>query len=364
MTDRTSRLVNDIHRMAKAIGRPVQFMEVCGTHTVSIFRHGIRSLLPENVTLVSGPGCPVCVTAQRHIDAAIQLAEIDNLIVATYGDMIRVPGKRGSLERQRARGGDVRVVQSTLSALELAERAPDKQVAFVAVGFETTAPATAVALMEAEKRGIENFSVLAAHKLVVPAILALLQDGEVSLDGFMCPGHVSVVIGSEAYRPIVEDYGIPCVIAGFEPEGILTCLASLLRQVAAGGARLENDYAAAVKPHGNEVALGIIDRVFAVADAPWRALGVIPNSGLELRPRYARFDALRRFGIELGEDEDDPACRCGEVIQGKVRPDECSLFGTVCSPYSPIGPCMVSGEGTCSAWFKYRRPSKPAPVGA
>ncbi len=328
-------------------------MEVCGTHTVSIFRNGIRSLLPDNVRLVSGPGCPVCVTAQRHIDAAIELSNRPDVIITTYGDMVRVPGRRGSLEQRRAAGADVRVIHSTRSALELAKRHPDREVVFIAVGFETTAPATAAALDEAHRSDIENFSILPAHKLVVPAMLALLEAGDVPLDGFLCPGHVSVIIGSEAYRAVVERYHVPCVVAGFEPVNILQGLIALLSQVDEGQARLENVYGLAVTEHGNPVALRLLEQVFEVSDTPWRALGVIPRSGLDLRPTYERFDALKRFDIELGEDEDHPDCRCGEVIQGKVTPDECDLFGSGCTPMNPVGPCMVSSEGTCSAWYKY-----------
>jgi len=320
-----------IRRAARRIGRPVTLMEVCGTHTVSIFRSGIRTLLPDSVRLVSGPGCPVCVTAQRDIDAAIELAERDDVVVTTYGDMVRVPGRRGSLERKRAEGADVRVVGSIRCALETARNAPDKQVVFIAVGFETTAPATAAAIREAKRLGIDNFSVLAAHKLVVPAMTALLEDEDVPLQGFLCPGHVSVIIGAEAYRPVVEDYRIPCVVAGFEPCNILSGLARLMRQIERGECLLENAYGIAVTPQGNVVAQRLLDEVIEVVDAPWRALGTIPRSGLALRPSYRPFDARERFGITIGADEDYPACRCGEVIQGKVNPPECSLFATACT---------------------------------
>lgn len=349
------QLATELHRLAERIGREARFMEVCGTHTVSMFRHGLRSLLPRNVQLISGPGCPVCVTAQRHIDAAIALSQVSHVILATYGDMIRVPGRLGSLEASRARGADVRAVNSTLTALKLARDHPLREVVFVAVGFETTAPATAAALKRASQEGVRNFSVLVAHKLVVPAMLALLASGDDRLDGFLCPGHVSVIIGAEAYRPVVERHRRPCVVAGFEPEGMMAGLLALLRQTAAGEARLENVYPQVVSADGNRAALKLLDEVFTVADEPWRELGVIAKSGLKLRPAYERFDALTRFGIELGEDEDHPACRCGEVIQGRIHPKECRVFGTACTPLSPLGPCMVSSEGTCSAWYKYGR---------
>lgn len=345
----------EIDRLCRRIDGRVQLMEVCGTHTVAIFRSGIRSMLPPNVRLVSGPGCPVCVTAQRHIDAAIELGSRPGVIVATYGDMMRVPGRRGSLEQLRAAGADVRVVASARSALQIARQNGRRPVVFLAVGFETTAPATAAIVLEAASRRVENFSILMCHKLVVPAMRALLEAGDAPLDGFLCPGHVSVIIGWHAYRSIVADFAKPCVVAGFEPAQIMLGLVHLLRQIAERRADLENVYAAAVSPEGNRVARELMGRAFVVADAAWRALGDIPNSGLELAPSYRELDAVERFDLAIGRDEDDRACRCGEVIQGKVDPPECSLFGTTCTPLTPVGPCMVSSEGTCAAWFKYAR---------
>lgn len=333
----------------------VQIMEVCGTHTVSIFRNGIRSLLPANLRLVSGPGCPVCVTAQRHIDAAIELAAREDVIVTTYGDMMRVPGHHGSLEELRATGTRVHIVNSARAALQVAREHEHGPVVFLAVGFETTAPATAATVLEADQTGVENFSVLMCHKLVIPAMLALLDDDDVPLDGFLCPGHVSVIIGANAYHPIVERYGKACVVAGFEPEQILVGLLELVRLIADGQPAVTNVYTGVVSADGNRVALDLLDRVFVRASAPWRGLGMIPASGLELAPAYQRFDALLRFGMRLGEDRDDPNCRCGQVIQGKVDPSQCVLFGRVCSPLHPVGPCMVSSEGTCAAWYRYSR---------
>lgn len=343
----------DIERLARRIARPVKFMEVCGTHTVSAFRAGIRELLPESVRLLSGPGCPVCVTAQRHIDAAIELASRERIMLATYGDMIRVPGRLGSLERLRAAGARIRVVGSARGALHLARENPDTDVVFLAVGFETTAPATAAVIIEAAEAGMENFSILSSHKLVIPAMAALLRAGT-ALDGFLCPGHVSVIIGSRAYEPIARDHRKPCVVAGFEPGQIMTGLIHLMRQVAEGRAEVENVYPAVVNESGNRAAIELLDQVFRAADTVWRELGEIPQSGLELRTRYGRFDAARRFGLAYGADEDHPACRCGEVIVGRAEPSECALFGRGCTPLTPIGPCMVSGEGTCAAWYKYR----------
>ncbi len=358
----------ELDALAARLPRRVQLMEVCGTHTVSIFRAGIRAMMPANVRLLSGPGCPVCVTAQRHIDAAMELAMRPGVILATYGDMLRVPGRRGSLERCRAAGADVRVVTSARGALDLARANPRQTVAFLGVGFETTAPATAAVVQEADRAAIENLAVLVSHKRVVPAMRALLDGGDIALDGFLCPGHVSVIIGAEAYRGIVTDYRMPCVVCGFEPPQILAGIVHLLRQVVGGAARLENVYGAAVTPAGNRVALGLLADVFSPAATPWRELGTIPDSGLELRPRYRRFDAAARFALNVNEDIDNPACRCGLVIQGKLDPPECRLFGRGCTPLTPIGPCMVSSEGTCAAWYRYsgiaaRRPAGSATSG-
>jgi hydrogenase expression/formation protein HypD len=252
-----------------------------------------------------------------------------------------------------------------MTAVRLATQLPEKQVVFVAVGFETTAPATAAAILEAAGAGLKNFSVLAAHKLVVPAMMALLANGDSRLDGFLCPGHVSVIIGSSAYRTVVEQHHVPCVMTGFEPPGILKGIIALLRQILSNEARLENVYSAVVSPEGNQVARAMLDRVFEIADAPWRAMGTIPRSGLSICDEFASFDALRRFHLHLSEDRDLPGCRCGEVIQGRVEPVECALFAKTCTPMNPIGPCMVGSEGTCSAWFKYHRrtyPSRMSPV--
>lgn len=348
-------LRDELAACCERIDRPLQLMEVCGTHTVSLFRSGVRSLLPASLRMVSGPGCPVCVTAQRHIDAAIELAQRDGVLIATYGDMLRVPGRAGSLERLRALGARVLVVNSARTALQAAREDRGTDVVFLAVGFETTAPATAAVLLEAERGGDENFSVMTSHKRVVPAMLALLTAGEVPLDGFLCPGHVSVIIGAEAYRPIVERHRKPCVVAGFEPEQMMRGILALARQVESGRAALENVYRGVVSDDGNRVAQALMRRVFVAADTPWRALGTLRESGLDLSPAYRRFDAMRRFGVHVGEDVDDPECRCGEVIQGKVEPAECPLFATRCTPLTPIGPCMVSSEGTCAAWHRFER---------
>ena len=357
MTDSISMLMDQVTTLTRRVGRPVQYMEVCGTHTVSLFRSGVRSMLPVGLKLISGPGCPVCVTAQRHIDAAIELSTNQQVIIATYGDMLRVPGRLGSLERRRAEGARVEIVNSASSALSLARSHPTDEVVFLAVGFETTAPATAVVVQEADRRNINNFSVLMCHKRVVPAMLALLADGHSALDGFLCPGHVSVIIGSAAYQPVVTRHHAPCVVAGFEPRQMLMGIHRLLQQTLGGEARLENVYPACVSSAGNTAAQMLMRRVFRIEDAPWRALGTIRGSGFALAPRFAQFDAMSRFGIVLGADADHPDCRCGEVIQGRVEPRECPLFDRACTPMSPVGPCMVSSEGTCAAWHRYQRSS-------
>lgn len=355
MREQMDRLRSRLDELAAKQERPLQFMEICGTHTVNACRAGLHSILPENVRMISGPGCPVCVTAQRVIDALVKLGNEQQATIATYGDMLRVNGEGGSLERARSEGAAVRVVTSAMEAVDLAEREPGRQVVFAAVGFETTAPASAAAVLAAEKRGLENFSILTAHKLVMPAMRALLADPEIAIDGFICPGHVSVIIGSEAYRPIVDEYGSPCVVVGFEALQIMQGIVRLTELRQSGTPALENLYPQVVRPDGNPHAMRLLDQVFEPCNEAWRALGEIGESGLGLRPEYARFDARTKFGIEYGEDHEPPGCRCGEVITGRVRPDECPLFVKVCTPLYPIGPCMVSSEGTCQAWFRYRR---------
>jgi len=340
---------------AASLDRRVTFMEVCGTHTMSAFRCGLHSLMPENVRLLSGPGCPVCVTAQCDIDLMIAHAMDRPATICTYGDMMRVPGQRGSLERARTAGADVRVVYSTMDAVNLAEREPDLQVVFAAVGFETTAPATAAALIAARKRKLTNFSVLVSHRRVVPAMTALLDAGEVALDGFLCPGHVSIIIGAQAYRPIVDQYHMRCVIAGFEELGMAAALARLTELVRDDQIKLINQYPEAVSDAGNVKAQQMLDEVFEHGSVRWRGIGPIPESGLVLRPEFEPFNAQKRFGLATPEDAEPKGCRCGEVISGLIDPPDCKLFDNGCTPVHPIGPCMVSSEGTCQAWFKYNR---------
>lgn len=349
-----------LNEAAAAVDRDLHFMEVCGTHTVNAFRSGLHSLMPENVTLLSGPGCPVCVTAQGDIDMLIELGRRDDCVLCTYGDMIRVPGESGSLEQARSDGADVRVVYSALDAVKMAAKQPDRQFVFAAVGFETTTPATAVAVLEAEKRGLDNFFILVSHKVILPAMRALLDAGEVNLDGFLCPGHVSVILGAEVFRPIVEEYSQPCVIAGFEDVQIAGGMMRLVELAREDECRLENQYPQAVTDEGNRVAQQIVDRVFEPDDERWRALGVIPGSGLKLRPAYRQFDAEAHFALEAFDHPEPAGCRCGQVITGLATPNDCALFGRSCTPIDPVGPCMVSSEGTCQAWFKYARKPQPA----
>lgn len=330
-------------------------MEVCGTHTMAIAAHGLRTLLPQGLELISGPGCPVCVSDSAYVDQAVLLSQLPiRAIVATYGDMVRVPGSTGSLAQARSAGADVRVVMGASAALDLARANPCRQVVFLGVGFETTAPGTALALQQARREGIGNFSVLTAHKTIIPAMEALLADLDNSIDAFLCPGHVSVIIGSDAYKPLVERFGRPCVVAGFEPGQILMGLVEILTQLRDHRPRASSVYGV-VRPEGNPTARAVLEEVFQPAEAVWRSLGSIPGSGLELRPAWQDFNAAQRFGLPKPRSFDPPGCRCGEVIRGRRRPAECSLFGKRCRPTQPVGPCMISSEGACAAAYRYER---------
>ena len=352
MLERIYKAQQLMNEACKTLGRQINIMEVCGTHTVSIFRNGIRSILPKKLKLLSGPGCPVCVTSQGYIDIVLQLAERDDVLIATYGDMIRVPGKGGSLETKQA-GANVKVVLSSEDALQLAKDNPEKKVVFVAVGFETTAPATAVVVKDAAAGSVENFCILSGHKLVVPAMRALVSEKNHNIDAFLCPGHVSVIIGYRSYAEIAERFGRPCVVAGFEPMQIIEGLAEICRQLAAGKAELKSVYTAVVTEQGNTTAQKIIAEYFEPADGYWRGLGKIEKSTLKLKDKYSRFDAFKKFDITETPGEDASGCRCGEVLCGLIGPTDCGLFGKSCTPETPIGPCMVSSEGVCAAWFKY-----------
>lgn len=348
----SARLLQQLQSYA---GPPAAVMEVCGTHTVSVARMGLRSLLPPGVRLLSGPGCPVCVTPVETFDEAIFLIREARVVLATYGDALRVPGSEGTLADAKAEGGEVRVVYAVTDALDLARQRPDREVVFLGLGFETTSPSVAWAVRTAAEQGITNFSVLSAHKALLPAMAALLADPEVRIDAFLCPGHASMVLGVKGYRPLAEQYGVPCTVAGFEPNDVLVGLIRLLGSVARGKAEVINTYPRAVSEGGNPSARQILGEVFALVDSRWRGLGTLPRSGYEMHERYARHDARRRFleGREFPGTE-PPGCLCAEVLRGKVAPEGCPLFGVGCTPEAPVGACMVSSEGACGAHYRYR----------
>jgi len=354
------RLADDIERLVGDLGREVSFMEVCGTHTMAIFRYGLGQMLPPQVRLISGPGCPVCVTPPSYIDLAIEIARIDGVTVATFGDMVRVPGTHSSLEEEKARGADVRVVYSPLGALEIARKNPEKSIVFLAVGFETTSPTAAAGLLKAREEGLKNFCILSAHRLIPPAIRALLAAGA-KIDGFILPGNVSVIIGRAPYNFIAEEFGVPAVITGFEPVDILLALRMLLSQIRESRQEVEIEYKRAVKPEGNKRAVETLHQVFEVREGQWRGLGHIPESALILKPEFQHFAAEEIFDISLEASREPSGCRCGEVLRGVLEAEECGLFGTGCTPQHPVGPCMVSSEGTCAVHYKYGR--SPSAVG-
>jgi hydrogenase expression/formation protein HypD len=336
--------------------RELAIMEVCGGHTHAIYKHGIDELLPPGLELVHGPGCPVCVIPVGRVDDAVALALEPNVIFATFGDMLRVPGSKGSLLDARSRGADVRMVYSPLDALELARSDPDREVIFFAIGFETTAPSTAVTLLQARSEGIENFSVFCNHVTIAPPLKVLLDAPELRLDGLIAPGHVSAVTGSRAYDFIASEYERPVVVAGFEPLDILQAVLMLVRQLVEGRSEVENQYTRVVREQGNPRALQAIEQTMELRDTfEWRGLGSIPRSGLRLREEFAAWDAERRYTVPGVSVPDHKACRCGQVLRGLVKPWECKVFGTACAPEHPIGTCMVSSEGACAAYYRYGR---------
>lgn len=337
-------------------GRSYAFMEFCGGHTHAVFRYGVRDLLPANVRLVHGPGCPVCVLPVRRLDDAIELAERHRVILCCHGDLMRVPASgRRSLISVKAEGADVRMVYSTLDALEIARSNPDRQVVFIGIGFETTAPSSAVAVLRAESEGIRNFSLHGHHVLTPPAIHRVLE-GPVRIDGILGPSHVSAVIGSRPYEPVSARFGMPVVIAGFEPLDVMASVLMLIRQVNEGRAEVENQYTRVVVPDGNRKAQALVARVFETRDAfEWRGLGSVPHSALRFRDAYAAFDAERRFEISPKDSRENKACRCADILRGLIEPPDCPLFGRVCTPETPMGACMVSSEGACAAHWTHRR---------
>ncbi|OGS04415.1 MAG: hydrogenase formation protein HypD [Elusimicrobia bacterium RIFCSPLOWO2_02_FULL_61_11] len=350
--------LSEISRLAPAAaaktGGQVNFMEVCGTHTMAIAASGMRKLLPKELRMLSGPGCPVCVTSQGDIDRVLALAAIPGVIITTFGDMLKVKGSKGlDLQSARERGADVRVVYSPLDAVALAAAEPSREVIFIGVGFETTAPVIGGAVVRAEKAGLGNFSSTAFFKLVPPALELLLSDPENRIHGFMLPGHVSAIIGTGPYKFVAEKYRVPCVVTGFEPLDILSGINMLLKQVLSGEPKVEDEYFRAVRAEGNPAAQKLMKEVFSVTTANWRAIGPVPGTGMEFSKAYARFDAVKRFGIKYEEAPEPKGCLCGKILLGKALPPDCPLFGKACTPSSAVGPCMVSSEGACAAWFKY-----------
>lgn len=342
-----------IDAVAKLAPQNATLMEVCGTHTVAIARNGIRNLMPEGLHLASGPGCPVCVTANRDIDTVIALARIPNVTIATFGDMTRVPGSTSSLLKEQAAGRAVTIVYSPLDAIRLAQEQPDREIVFVGVGFETTTPLVAMAIKRAYAAGLRNFSVFVAHKNMPGALEAIINDPQLQLDALILPGHVSTIIGTEPYRFLADRYGIPGVVTGFEPVDVLQGIAMIMRQLHEGRAEIEIAYARGVMPEGNPVARAAIDEVFETCPAVWRGLGEIPGSGYRIRDQFATFDAVHRFSPLVEPTQDPKGCRCGDVLRGIMAPNECPLFRIVCTPENPVGPCMVSSEGSCAAFFRY-----------
>jgi len=349
-TELAKKLVKRIERLST---RPTRLMEFCGGHTVGIMKNGLRQLLPPTVEMLSGPGCPVCVTANADIDKAIALANLSDVIITTFGDMMKVPGSYSSLQQARAQGGDIRIVYSTQDALQIARDNSAKSVIFIGIGFETTAPTIAASILQAKAEKIGNFYVLCLLKLCPPVMKALLDLGEIKLDGIVCPGHVSAIIGSHPYEFIPSNYGIACVVSGFESLDILLSVAMLVEQIETGNPRVEIAYRRGVKPEGNIKALELMEKVYETDKADWRGIGEIPGSGLKLKKEYEKFDANLSFNFTVKPVQEAKGCICGEILRGVKTPADCKLFRKVCIPENPVGPCMVSSEGACSAYYMY-----------
>lgn len=349
-------VIEKAQEFQSVFGRKPAFMEVCGSHTMALAKSGVKQCLIEDVKLISGPGCPVCVTDQQSIDAMISLAEEDGRIICTFGDMVRVPGSQRTLLDAKTEGRDIRVLYSPVDAIRIAQENPDKEVIFLGIGFETTIPILAILVGQAHKLQLENFSVWMTTKLVEPILRSLLDAGEVRLDGFLLPGHVSIVLGEDSYQFLAQEYNVSGVISGFEPAELLSGIYKLIQLALNNEAKIINDHRSIVTKEGNTVAKAWMDTYFTVCDEAWRGIGVIQNSGLEIKPEYEQFNAKKKFQVKLGEPK-KTKCRCGEVIRGLISPNECSLFGKACRPVNPIGPCMVSAEGSCSAYYQYMRES-------
>ena len=342
-----------VGELQKAVTKPLRIMEVCGSHTMAIFRNGIRSILPEGLELISGPGCQVCVTSAPHMDAFISMADKPGVRVAIFGDLFRVPGSNGSLANASSRGAKIDIVYSSMDALEIAKNNPEDLIVFLGVGFETTTPGIAATILAAKTQCIRNFVVFSTQKVMPPPLIALLNDPALKINGLLCPGHVSAIIGAGAYQPLAENYNLACVVAGFETVDLLNGLIFLARQIGRGEAKVENAYERVVSWEGNPRAMKMVDEIFEPTDMEWRGLGVIPGSGLKIRDKYAEFDAQVRLDITLPEAKEAKGCMCGNILKGINNPRECPLFNSRCTPANPIGPCMVSSEGTCAAFHKY-----------
>ncbi len=340
---------------ARVLSRDVRIMEVCGTHTTEFFRTGVKDIFPARLSLVDGPGCPVCVTQNEYLDRAIEIGKVHGAIIATFGDMIKVPSSYSSLGREKAEGMRVEVVYSPVDAVDLAEQNPGSQVMFLSVGFETTAPAEAIAVRTARERSIKNFSILCGNKVTVPAVRALLDAREVNIDGFILPGHVSAIIGVNAWKFIADEYKKPCVVVGFENHDLIRGTQMLLDLIESGRPELLNEYTRVVRDGGNLKAQEIMYEVFDTVDTEWRGIGVIPGSGLALKSGFAEFDAQKKFPVTPPPPKEHPGCRCGDLLRGLIIPTDCPLFGRACTPERAVGPCMVSTEGPCSAYYKYGR---------
>lgn len=348
-------LIEKIEKIALKIDKKINIMEVCGTHTMAIGKYGIRKIIPENVNLISGPGCPVCVSSEDYIDKAIEISNLPDTIITTFGDMMKVPGSFTSLEKKMAENGNIKVVYSPFDALEIAEKNKDKNVIFISVGFETTTCGIALAVKIAKEKNIKNFFIISGNKLIPPAMEFLLKQGA-NLDAFICPGHVSAIIGEKPYKKISEKYNVLCVITGFEPVDILYSIYLILESIYQGEkGKVINEYRRIVKENGNERAIETIYEVFEICDTEWRGIGIVPESGLKLNEKYKDFDAQRKFKIEVKNVKKDKGCICGEVLKGEKNPFECPLFEKICNPENPVGPCMVSSEGTCAAYYRYER---------
>ena len=350
------KIADKINESLKGYKGKISLMEVCGTHTHSIFSSGVMSLLSDKIEHLSGPGCPVCVTPNKYIDTAIAYSRLANTIITTFGDMIKVPGSSSSLEKEKAHQATIKIVYSPLENLEIAQKNPEKKVVFLGVGFETTAPLVASTILQAHEEKIKNFFVLSGHKLIPPAMTALLESGEINIDGFICPGHVSTIIGEIPYYPIVKKFEIPSAIVGFEPFDILEGIEMLVRQITRKEKpRVDNQYKRVVRAEGNKKALSTINKVFDVTDSAWRGLGILPKSGLSIKNAYSDFDAEKRIQVKVEKTKIHQKCICGKVLCGTKKPYDCALFAKNCVPENPIGPCMVSSEGTCAAYYKFKK---------